>query len=710
MKRPFVIIGAVCFITAVILSKFSIFTVSVIGFVSLAVFLLSVIFISPKSKHIRIIFLSFAVAAVSASMLLCLNEYASVTEYDSQNVNFTGTVMKCNYKGAYEELEIKAEKVNGVKHSFYIKVYSDNGTGLSQGDIISANAKLSLAGGDENNKTKNSSLADKIYFKAYGLESFSLCGENVFFKAVGKIKNAYRIAVQSYLPNELGAVTLGMTIGEKSGINTYLRNCFNYSGTAHLLVVSGLHLTLWTLFVSNFISALRKRRLLDTAVTVVLIILYSALTGFSVSVVRAGVMLLTIKLARLLNRDSDSLNSLGFAVFAIIIQNPFSVYSVSFLLSAGSVLGLVLFSRRIHTFIYKSKSGRLITKSFIGRLTADSLSVSISVSVFTLPVFILYFDMFPVFSFVSNIFIVELSSVLMVLTVLGVIAHFLSVIPLSKCIFYIAGIITKAIIFFAEKIGMLNFSTVSVRSRYFKVFLVFAVIISTVLMFLLRKRKRARNVIVSSVLIIGFALTSFANTSFELTHPSADIFADSNGICILVRDGVDSVFFGTEKTNANYIAGNMLSRHNLKTIGCIYADDTDIYTFAEIKNITNDYPSRLLAFRENADSRLKCAEYHENVKAVTVNGVISVTPFSSKTAVITCGNSDIFVSSDISCQNLLENNRKYDIIILSADAFNLYGEKAEKYLKNESSQIVSVTEEQITVYPDTEKIYFSESF
>lgn len=710
MKRPFVIIGACCFITAVIINNFNIFAVSVIGFVSLAVFLLSVSAVSPKSKHIWVIFLSFAVAAVSVSMLLSLKEYSSVTVYDNQNVEFTGTVMKCDYNSTYEKIEIKVDKVKGVKHSFYIEVYSDTETGLLQGDKIFANAKLSLAGGDENSKSKNSSLADKIYFKAYNLENFSLCGENILFKAVGKIKNAYRCAVQSYLPNELGAVTLGMTIGEKSGIDTYLRNCFNYSGTAHLLVVSGLHLTILTLFISNFVSVLRKRRILNTAVTVVFILLYSALTGFSVSVVRAGVMLFIIKLAHLLNRDSDSLNSLGLAVFVIVIQNPFSVYSISFLLSAGSVLGLVLFGRNLRKAIYKSKLGRHITRCFIGRMTADSLAVSISVSVFTLPVFILYFDMFPVFSFISNIFVVEMSSVLMLLTVLGVISHFFSIIPLSKCIFCIAGIITKAIIFIAEKIGVLNFSTVAVPSRYFKVFLAFAVVLSSVLVLLLRSQKRIRNIVVSAVLITGFVLTSFANINFELSHPSADIFADKSGICILARDGYDSVFFGTEKTNANYIAGNMLSRHNLKTIGCIYAGDTDIYTYAEIKNIIDDYPSHCLAFRENADSRLKYAEYCENVKSVTVNGAISVTPLSQKTAVITDGNNDIFVSSDISCQNLLEFNRKYDIIILYTDAFNLYGEEAKRYLKNESSQIISIDSSQITVYPDAGQIYFSESF
>lgn len=710
MKRPFAVIGAVCFITAVMVNSLSIFAVSVTGFAALAVFLLSVCVISPKSKHIWVIFISFSVVAVSVSSLFVMKNFASASAYGNKNVEFEGTVTQCGYYGTYEKLEIKIKNVNGNKENFYISVYSNDVTGLSEGDKIIANGEFLPLNSGENTANAKSQLADRIYFAVYNAENFSVKGENRYYKAVRAVKQAFITAVQSYLPNETGAVALGMTIGEKSGIGTYLKNCFNYSGTAHLLVVSGLHLTVWTLFISNFISVLRRKRILNTAVTVAFILLYSALTGFSVSVVRAGLMLFIIKLSRLFNRDSDSLNSLGIAVFLIIIQNPFSVYSVSFLLSTGSTLGLILFAGKIHTAFFKSKAGRIITKSFIGRIAADTLAVSISVSVFTLPVFILYFDVFPVFSFISNLFIIDLSTALMLFTVLGVIAHFINLIPLAKCLFYIAGVITKAVEFIAEKIGMLTFSTIAVPSRYFKLYLLFAVLISLCLLMFLKNRRKAKNRVLSALLITGLILTVFVNVNFEMSHPSVDVAANDGGVCILVRDGYDSVFFGTQTANANYLAGNMLKRHNLKTIGCIFAGDTGDYTFAEIKNIINDYPSNFLAFSEGADPLLKYSQHCENVKSVTLNGRISVTALSPETAAVTDGNNDIFISADISCRNLLEIGGKYDIIILSSDAFELYGDEAKAYLKNESSQIISLNGEQVTIYTDIGQIYFSESF
>ncbi|MDE5994000.1 MAG: ComEC/Rec2 family competence protein [Oscillospiraceae bacterium] len=708
MKRPFALIGIVCFIAAVIMGYLSVFTVSAIGFAALAVFLLSVFLISPKSKYIWIILMSFGIAAISVSMLFVMKDYESASVYNDKNVEFSGTVISSNYYSTYEKLEIKVNCVNGKKEKFRISVYSGEKTGLSEGDEISANAKFKLIYSDS--KNEKSLLANKLYFNADNMENYAVAGKNAYYKAIYKVKQTYKNAVQSYLPNELGLVALGITVGGRDGMSAYLRNCFNYSGTAHLLVVSGLHLTLWTLFLSNFIPVLRKRRLLNAVVTLVFIILYSALTGFSVSVVRAGVMLFIIKLSKLLNRDSDSLNSLGFAMAILLIQNPLSVYSVSFLLSMGSTLGLVLFSGQIHNIIYRSRAGRLITKSFIGRLIADSFAVSISVSVFTLPVFILFFNMFPIFSFISNIFIIDLSSFLMILTVLGVLAHFGSVIPLAKCLFYFAGIIAKMIVFIAEKIGMMRYSTVAVSSRYFKAFLIFAVVIFAVLILALKKHRKIRNIILSAVLITGFVFTVFVNENFELSHPSVDISLSGDCVSALVRDGYDSVFIGAENKNADYVAGSMLESHNLKTIGCLYIADTDDYTFARIQNITNSYPVNSLAFAGESVPLLKNENGSQNVKSVTLNGVISVTPVSPKTVVIQNSSEDIFISCDNSMQNLLEIDRKYDIIILNTDSFKAYGEEAKQYLKDESSQIIALGDEQITVYPDVRKIYYSESF
>ena len=152
-----------------------------------------------------------------------------------------------------------------------------------------------------------------------------------------------------------------------------------------------------------------------------------------------------------------------------------------------------------------------------------------------------------------------------------------------------------------------------------------------------------------------------------------------------------------------------LNSHNLKAIGCLYLTETDGYTYSEIKNITESYPVKSLAFKEEKIKLTYEREYTENAKSVTLNGCICVKPISAKTVTVTDGSKDIFISCDKTGINLLENSNKYDIIILSMNVFEIYGENAKQYLKNGNSQIIMLADEQITVYPDIGKIYFSES-
>lgn len=701
MKRPFALIGTVCFATAVVLCNFNTLTVSVTGFAALAVFLLSVFIISPKSKYIWAIFVSFGVAVISISMLFVMKGFTAVSVYDGETLCFSGTVTSTEYHETYEKIELKIRSVGDKKESFHALTYSDTETGLEAGDEISAKGQFKLLPYSKENL--KSLLSDNTYFSLNKVTDLSVTGENTFRKSVGRLKEAYKTAVGSYLPNELGSVAVGMTVGDRTGISDNLRNCFNYSGTAHLLVVSGLHLTLWTAFAGDFIPALRRRKILNTVITLCLVVFYLALTGFSVSVVRAGIMILIIRLSKLFGRASDSLNSLGLSLSILLMKNPFSVFSVSMLLSVGSTLGLILFAEKIHNFIYKSGAGKIITQSAVGRLAADSLAVSISVSVFTLPVFIFYFNMFPTLSFVSNFFIINLSSILMVMTVLGVIMHFCGILPLTECLFYFSGIITKLIISIAEKIGMLRHSTVSVASRYFRVFLAFAVIASVLFLFL-RKFKKVKKSVLPLVLIFAFIVTAGVSESFDLSHPSVDAYVSNENFTVLVRDGYDCAVFGTDYTRAGYSVGDMLGRHNLKEIGCLFVPD------GSCAGIINVYPTSFIAFSESKAEHIKAENYAENVKSVTVGGVISVTAVSEKSCVIKSGSEDILISCDISDQKLLEFSGKYDIIILNKQNYEESCKEAECLLKNESSQIIVSDDSQVTVYPDLRKIYYSESF
>lgn len=278
--------------------------------------------------------------------------------------------------------------------------------------------------------------------------------------------------------------------------------------------------------------------------------------------------------------------------------------------------------------------------------------------------------------------------------------------PLAKCLFSFSGIITELIISIAEKIGMLRYSTVAVSSRYFRVFLAFTVIFSA-LFLLIRKFKKVKNSLLPLVLIFAFFFTAGVSENFDLSHPSVDAYVSDNRFICMVRDGYDCAVLGTDYIKANYPVGNMLGRHNLKRIGCLFVNDGSC---AGASGITTDYPTQFVAFSESKSELIETENYAENVKSVTVGGVISATAVSEKSCVIKSGREDILISCDISDQKLLEFGGKYDIIILNKQNFKDSCKEAECLLKNESSQIIVSDDAQVTVYPDLRKIYYSESF
>lgn len=708
MKRPFAVIGFSSLIVAVVLSNFNIFTANVTSFVALAVFLLSLLFVSPKSKYFALTLVSFSVLLVSISMLNSMKSYVNAQKFSGEKVSFTGTVTDASYIGLTEKLSVKVSSVNGEKQSFNIVVYNQSQTGISAGDIISAKAELSSSGNDED--SIEHFLSTKQYFTTFDMSSVQITSQSSYYKFVNSIKNMYKSKVSSYLPNELGSVAVGMTIGDRSGMSKYLRNCFSFSGTAHLLVVSGLHLTLFIALASDYISSLRRRKMLNLAVTTAFIVGYLALTGFSVSVVRAGVMIFAIKLARCFKKDADNLNSIGIAIFLLILFNPFAVFSVSLWLSLASTLGFILFSNPIHNFLYKSKVIQKATKLSLFKLVVDTFVISLCAMVLTLPIYIVYFKMFPILSFVTNLLTVDLSAVIMVFTLLGAFLDTISLVPIAKFLFYLSGICTKTLVLITEKISMLRYSTIAVSSRFFRAFLVLSLAI-VLIYFIVNKFKRIKPYVLITILSILFVVTVTVSETFELSHPSVDVAMNGESVCVLVRDSYDSILVGIEDNSTRYALGDILGSHNLKRIGCIFVTQTGNRTPADIMRITETYEAGAIAFKENKISQLQVKYYSENTESLTLNSKVLVTPLSPKTTVVSEDRQDIYISCEKSQENLFKNSNKYDIIILCVDAFEHCGEEAKQYLKNPSSKIIVLEEgERITIYPDIREIYYPEKF
>ena len=134
------------------------------------------------------------------------------------------------------------------------------------------------------------------------------------------------------------AVVMGLMFGETSGIDEDIIETFRRGGTAHVLAVSGLHLGLLYSFLCRF---KRKKRSIPADIAIVLALsAYTALAGFTASVVRACLMIFIHIAGNHLNRRYDLISSTCVSMIIILAVNPMQIYSAGFQMSFLAVITL----------------------------------------------------------------------------------------------------------------------------------------------------------------------------------------------------------------------------------------------------------------------------------------------------------------------------------------------------------------------------------
>jgi competence protein ComEC len=129
-----------------------------------------------------------------------------------------------------------------------------------------------------------------------------------------------------------------MILGDRTYLDHQARVGFARTGSFHLLVVSGMHLAIFAGCIFALAGLLRLPRVWSTAVTIGCSFAYALLAGFGEPVQRSFWMVTLYLLARLLFRQRNSLNAIGFAALCLLALDPRSLRGASFQMTLLSVL------------------------------------------------------------------------------------------------------------------------------------------------------------------------------------------------------------------------------------------------------------------------------------------------------------------------------------------------------------------------------------
>jgi competence protein ComEC len=156
-------------------------------------------------------------------------------------------------------------------------------------------------------------------------------------------------------PEHVAGLMDAIVIGEESFIDRPERVDFQRSGTYHVLVVSGMNVSILAMVT---LWALRRAGLGEVAASacaIILIFAYAVLTNIGPPVWRAALMFAVYLATRLLYRDRAMLNALGAAALALLIVDPEAMFGASFqmtFLCVGLVagVGIPLLERTIEPY------------------------------------------------------------------------------------------------------------------------------------------------------------------------------------------------------------------------------------------------------------------------------------------------------------------------------------------------------------------------
>ncbi len=228
-------------------------------------------------------------------------------------------------------------------------------------------------------------------------------------------------------------VFAAVVLGDKTALASDVRELYQRNGIAHLLAVSGLHISLIGM---GFYRLLRRRAGLGFetagALAAAVTVSYGILTGGSASVVRAVVMVCMQILADKLGRTYDLLSAMALAAVLLLAESPSLLFQAGFQLSFGAVLAIGAVCPVLEAWTGVGRGGAEGSRSGAagGRGTAEGGSggsrfgqtvlLALVIQVVTLPVTAYHFYEYPVYGIVLNLLVIPLMGYVLVSGLAGI--------------------------------------------------------------------------------------------------------------------------------------------------------------------------------------------------------------------------------------------------------------------------------------------------
>jgi competence protein ComEC len=348
----------------------------------------------------------------------------------------------------------------------------------------------------------------------------------------GKLRQRIAAAQVKWLDVPAGPLVTAMVLGADAvDIPFEIRDRFVRVGLAHALAASGFQVSL----ILNALISLTRKRLSavgQSNLGAVALLIFLGLTGFQPAVVRSVVMGMAILIGLRTNRQINPLSSLFIAGTLLLIINPLWIWDIGFELSFLATLGLIVTVEPLQQKL-----------DWLPPTIADLITVPLAASIWTLPIQLYVFKVFPLYSLPANILTSPLITIVSIGGTVGALVG--SIIPLAgSAISWILYLPTQLLIGIVNLFNYLPGTSFAVgQIAFWQLFALYGIILGVWAVPKWQKDWKIPTLV--SILLVIVPLAIWKTTELQITAlASSDrqiLVIQDRGKTILVNSGNESI-------------------------------------------------------------------------------------------------------------------------------------------------------------------------
>lgn len=456
----------------------------------LFLFLVIIKIITKKQAFFVVIFI-FLLTGVFVTNIQ-INQRNQLYSKDGEAISLTGCVDRIT-KSEYEfKIYLKNVDIGGKKYN-RILVTTDGEKSLKIGNKVLIEGTLVQFDSARN----NGNFDAKFYYMTQGIyakvdaekiivmsENYDVVGQRMFYiknKAEQTLNkncnNSERNKVVNQVVQDKAQVFSAMLLGEKSQLNTELKELYSVSGIAHILAISGLHISIIGM---SLYRLLRKkfRFMLSAFVSIIIVILFGLMSGLGITTMRAIIMFVLKLLGEILGRKYDYTTAISLAGLSILIDNPFAILNSGFQMSFAAITGITLVWEKVKQICA------------IKNIVVEKLICSITVGLVMSPIIAWNYFQLPTYSFLLNLIVVPLMSVVVVSGVLGIAGGFINI-GIGKILLLPGCLVLELYEFLCRMINKLPLANIIVgKPSLYTIILYYLILLTSIFILLKVKNNR----------------------------------------------------------------------------------------------------------------------------------------------------------------------------------------------------------------------------